>query len=468
MPGSDSATRLHFIHVQSPYANAVPLLLIPPFPFTNLSLSHLIPLFTDPEDAGKNQPFHLVIPSLPGLGFSDALPNNLPMIETTADMFDTLMKRLDYPHYIASNTSPSSVSPSQIDWKLANYLALNFSKSCLGFHFISPPLRSPKVRQAPWEWTKWKLSSVLDFGYTNDDLSAWKRSRTAAVSKETLERDTDFSFSMAGFHEPNTMSYALCDSPVGLLLFMLMVLRVLGQEKELTSQQLITLTELTWLPGPEAMMRFWAHCASTAVKEGKKPPRKPKISITVFTGDNKKTDSDRSRNLTVSPRPVVQPYACPSWGKGKYDIVKVQRVAGKPGLLAWERPDVIVDGVRGLAKAILAVDKRMQKAEQPGATLLEQVVVDSDDQAPADISGTTIHGSVESPSEATKKAHAHVKGSDHLQVPGQDIESSRSSPEMAELRESSNLLDTVVPEEDENSSPDTVVPAPSKLDAKSP
>lgn len=371
VPGTVSAIRLHFIHARSPRSNAVPLLLIPPFPFTNLSLTHLIPLLTDPEDAGSNQPFHLVMPSLPGMGFSDALPNNTPMIKATAEIFDALMSRLGYKHYIATNPGPSANSPSQVDWKLANYLAPNFQDSCLGFHFISPPFQAPKIREAPLEWVKWRFVDLFKspgLGYHREDLSALKRARRSKDDRISHDpRPEEYSFDGNGFREPNTLSYALCDSPIGLLLFVLMILRVLGPDKELTPQELITLTELTWLPGPEAAMRFWAHCASSSTQE-KPTTGKPKIGITTFTGEEV---SEGQGELSTSPRPPAHVYACPSWGRVRYNVVSTQRVAGKPGLLAWERPEVVTSGTRRLAKEILAGDKRMQTAEAPGDVLLE-------------------------------------------------------------------------------------------------
>lgn len=394
IPGSESAIRIHFIHARSPHANAVPLLLIPPFPFSNLSLSHLIPIFTDPNDARLNQPFHLVIPSLPGLGFSDALPNNIPMIPTTAELLDILMKRLDYPHYVGSTTGPTASSPSEIDWKLSNHLAAHYSESCLGFHIISPSLKPPKLRESPVHWAQWKFASVTKrpaFGYTAEDLAALQRTKPRSVRwlKPPDLEPLDFDFN--GFREPNTLSYALCDSPVGLLLFVLMLLRVMGPEKKLSPKEIITLTQLTWLPGPEATLRFWAHCASFDLMEKKGGSRsKPKIGLTVFNADCEARDEE----FKVAPRPARDYYACPRWADVRYNVLSTNRVTGRPGLLAWERPEIIVKGVRDLAKAILVEDTRMQASEHPGGFLLEQVIIPGGQgPAPAEISGTTMQGS---------------------------------------------------------------------------
>ena len=98
--------RIPFIHARSPHDDAVPLLLIPPFPLTNLSLAHLIPRLTNPQDATASQPFHVVIPTLPGLGFSDPLPPTAQPIAASADILNTLMtSRLSYAHYLVTNAS---------------------------------------------------------------------------------------------------------------------------------------------------------------------------------------------------------------------------------------------------------------------------------------------------------------------------------------------------------------------------
>ncbi|RBA09155.1 hypothetical protein FPRO05_06292 [Fusarium proliferatum] len=408
---SSTPVRLHFIHARSPHANAVPLLLIPPFPLTNLSLGHLVQPLSDPEDAGTNQPFHVVIPALPGLGFSDALPSNTPPVSTTAQLLDSLMKRLSYEHYVGSNAGSASISPAAIDWRLARHLSIHYSESCLGFHFIAPPLTCPTLSGSASEWLKWKLARLLGssiLGYSKDDLSAIQKQKTPQLSKKksavSLGQQSRSDF------EPNTPSYALCDSPTGLLLYVLKLLRTLGPKKELTPKDIITLTCLIWLPGPEAALRFWAQCASEIEPvEEKRTTKKPKVAITVFTGDE-----DQAEQQRALPRPAKIMYSCPGWANREYHIVHLNRAPGTPGFLAWDRQDVIVEGARGLVKAILANDKRMQVAEQPGAVLQDQLEVQDGRIAQADLSGTTVQDPNASPGEGLPKTGVQKPaGDDH-------------------------------------------------------
>lgn len=206
---SETPLRVHFIHVLSPHSHALPLLLIPPFPFSNLAFTHLVSLFTEPDDAASNQPFHLVIPALPGLGFSDPFPNNTPEISTTADILNTLMIRLGYQHYLVTNSGAAQFSPAQIDWKLIDYLSTKYSSSCIGAHFIAPPLVSPKLSEAPVEWAKWTIASTLNagiLGYSDRDFSALKQ---APASKGSGKKDKALSklgLNNIGLREPNTLA----------------------------------------------------------------------------------------------------------------------------------------------------------------------------------------------------------------------------------------------------------------------
>ncbi|KAK0727927.1 Alpha/Beta hydrolase protein [Lasiosphaeria miniovina] len=486
LPSHETPLRVHFIHVRSSHAHAVPLLLIPPFPLTNLSLGHLVKPLTEPQDAARDQPFHVVIPSLSGLGFSDALPNNTAPVPTTADMLDTLMRRLEYPHYLATNSGPAYLSPAEIDWRLARHLATYYSSSCLGTHLISPPLTPPSLRYAPWEWAKWNIASFFRrplFGYTKDDFAALSPGRQSTSSSSGDSSNiADSGLNQINLKDPNTLAYALCDSPVGMLSFVLKGLQTqAGPSGAFTEEQIITLTNLAWLPGPENAMRFWAYCAMHAEEQrvAEKTVGKPRVAITVFTsseegkgeelvatvtpaGDTEKAagEGTTTQAATTSKAPAPAPipvasaaeaitpaattipepvpssaelekkedfgpapakqnaqsrrgYAPPAWANAHYDVVHIQRAHGhyyhhssggggsSSGLLlAFERPDVIFTGVRGLAQAVLARDARLRppvagaagtadthsEGGQPPVAPLEQVVVvgdSSDPPAPA-------------------------------------------------------------------------------------
>lgn len=196
----------------------------------------------------------------------------------------------------------------------------------------------------------------------------------------------------------------MCDSPTGLLVFALKGLRLLAPRLPFTPEQIITFTNLAWLPGPEYAMRFWAHCAThdsdsnnnTRKEAAKKPATRPRVGITVFLGetgtegegggtDNAALPEANDRTVQVEAPTKVDAgagYVCPAWANAHYSVLFSQRAHGLPGLLAWERPHVILTGLRGLAAEVLKADGRLRASPAEGDTVpLEGVVSPGDDEA---------------------------------------------------------------------------------------
>ncbi len=128
---------LHFVHVRSPHEDATPLLLVHGWPGSFVEFTEIIPLLTVPEQHGGAAAvaFHLVIPSLPGFGFSEkpAEPgwNSVRMAEVLAK----LMARLGYERYGAQGG----------DWGggIVRWIAANDGAHCIGAHSNFPPARAP-------------------------------------------------------------------------------------------------------------------------------------------------------------------------------------------------------------------------------------------------------------------------------------------------------------------------------------
>ena len=92
---------LHFMHVRSPHEHATPLLLTHTYPGSFADFLDVIGPLTDPTAHGgrAEDAFHLVIPSLPGMGFSTPLSSTDWTMERTARAFDRLMRSLGYDSY---------------------------------------------------------------------------------------------------------------------------------------------------------------------------------------------------------------------------------------------------------------------------------------------------------------------------------------------------------------------------------
>ncbi|RFU33457.1 hypothetical protein B7463_g2851, partial [Scytalidium lignicola] len=352
------------------------------FPLTNLSLTTLFEPLTDPN---ANQPFHLVAPSIPGIGFSDAFTgSNQALLSSTASVFNTLMLRLGYDRYIVSASGSGTDSPAEIDYHLPRLIAELYPENCLGVHLINPPLAAPTLIETPWLWAKFAIAKLLRndvFGYVKEDLETLKEASLkeaslksqAMTSSGLIERiNKRFSITkklscgvagMVGFRNPNTLAYALCDSPVGVLSYVCNNLRNANPEHELSNTEILDITELTWLPGPEAGLRFAAAAveevealAEKRSQEQAKTRRRSIVGLTVFHDGNDNEWKDGEDVFGCR-------YTCPAWAEEEHEVVFAQRLCGHAGLLAFEKPDVIADGIRGLARELLRVDDRLTRHE---------------------------------------------------------------------------------------------------------
>jgi epoxide hydrolase len=94
---------IHFLHVRSPNAGALPLLLTHGWPGSVLEFAKVIGPLTDPEAHGgrASDSFHVIAPSLPGYGFSDKPRTSGCGVEAIAHMWSQLMERLGYERYVA-------------------------------------------------------------------------------------------------------------------------------------------------------------------------------------------------------------------------------------------------------------------------------------------------------------------------------------------------------------------------------
>jgi hypothetical protein len=356
---------------------------------TNLSIEPLLKPLTHPDNPQEEQPFHIIAPSIPGLGFSDAFnavpSDGVSVVEDTAYIFNTLMLKLGYEHYIASSTGSGINSPANVDYQLPRILASKHQNNCLGIHIIDPPVQPPILSSSPLNWTKFAIAKFFHapiFGYTAADWMALKESHWNSGASHGRRTSQDIEanptsatpllsrplpsslglsgsayavFGLLGLREPNTLAYALCDSPVGLLSLVLNGLQRISPGHSLGHTEIINLTQLAWLPGPEGAMRFWSGAEAEASSKISWSPTK--TAVTVFLGTGEGGTSGTT-------------YICPAWAGTRHNIVWSKRQEGRCGLIAWERKEAIIEGIRGLTEEILKTDSRL------GLRRLEEVIVD--------------------------------------------------------------------------------------------
>ena len=176
---------IHFLHVRSSHEHARPLLLSHGWPGSIVEFLKVIGPLTEPQDHGldQNQAFHLVIPSLPGYGFSGKPTKTGWSVEKMADTFAMLMARLGYDRYLAQGGDWGSAITSAI--------GRQDTEHCLGIHLnmvLAPPDHGSK------DLTEHEMSALAGLAHYQE----WD----SGYSKQQATR-------------PQTLSYGLADSPSG-------------------------------------------------------------------------------------------------------------------------------------------------------------------------------------------------------------------------------------------------------------
>ena len=176
---------IHFMHIKSSNPNARPLLLTHGWPGSVVEFLKVIGPLTEPQEHGgtADDAFHLVIPSLPGYGFSDKPKATGWGVEKIADAWSTLMARLGYSQYFAQGGDWGSV--------ITSYIARQDPEHCLGIH-INMGIVAPDPNAE--NLTANELSIMAGWKYYQD----WD----SGYSKQQATR-------------PQTLGYGLVDSPSG-------------------------------------------------------------------------------------------------------------------------------------------------------------------------------------------------------------------------------------------------------------
>ncbi|MEU4426799.1 epoxide hydrolase family protein [Actinoplanes sp. NPDC024001] len=179
--------RLHVVHARSSYPRALPLILTHGWPGSVLEYVGLVGALTDPVRHGgePEDAFDVVIPSLPGYGFSDKPTQPGWGIERIADTWAQLMNGLGYTRYGAAGS----------DWgtSISSALAAQHPHHVAGIHLI-PPLAGPDPT-------------------ATDDLTDAERD---ALSRLRERGHSGSAYSEIHRTAPQTLGYALADSPSGL------------------------------------------------------------------------------------------------------------------------------------------------------------------------------------------------------------------------------------------------------------
>jgi microsomal epoxide hydrolase len=177
--------KIHFLHISSPEPDAMPLILTHGWPGSVLEFHKMIGPLTDPAAHGgdRRDAFHLVVPSLPGFGFSEKPAARGWGVSRIADAWITLMGRLGYDRWGAQGG----------DWGAAVTTAIGHKapRGCAGIH----------------------LNFVVYHPTLDEITAATPQEKAMLVSMRTYQ-DSLSGYAKLQSTRPQTIGYALADSPV--------------------------------------------------------------------------------------------------------------------------------------------------------------------------------------------------------------------------------------------------------------
>jgi pimeloyl-ACP methyl ester carboxylesterase len=302
---------IHFIHVRSPHADALPLIMTHGWPGSVIELLEAVGPLTDPTAHGgtAEDAFHLVLPSLPGYGFSGE-PTELGWnVGRVAQAWAELMRRLGYTRYVAQG--------GDVGAAVTDAMGRQAPEGLLGIHtnLLVTVLAGPQPAESDEE-------------------------RAAQAQLDTFRTD-GFGYFLEQATRPQTIGYALLDSPVALAAWMLdhdtdsyeKISRAFvdGQPAgNLTRDHILDNITLYWLTGTgaSAARSYWEDGRAAAQAAGQAPPEVSlPVGFTTFPGE-----------IWRTPR---------SWVEQSYPDVTYFNEVDKGGhFAAWEEPELFSTELR--------------------------------------------------------------------------------------------------------------------------
>jgi epoxide hydrolase len=219
---------IHFIHVKSPHPDALPLILTHGWPGSVIEFMKVIGPLTDPVAYGgkAEDAFHVVVPSLPGYGFSDKPVTTGWSVQKIGAAWGQLMARLGYTRWVAQGGDWGSMVTHAIG-------ALE-PEGCIGIH-VNMPMGAPLP----------------------DDMASLTDAEKSGLAGMQFYRDWDSGYSKQQSTRPQTLGYALVDSPAGQAAWIYEKLFAWtdnqgAPEDALSIDEMIDNIMLYWLPGNAA------------------------------------------------------------------------------------------------------------------------------------------------------------------------------------------------------------------------
>jgi pimeloyl-ACP methyl ester carboxylesterase len=312
---------IHFIHVRSRHENALPLIMTHGWPGSVIELLETVGPLTDPTAHGGSaeDAFDLVLPSLPGYGFSGE-PAELGWdASRTARAWAELMRRLGYTRYVAQGGDVGAL--------VTDLMGRQAVEGLVGYHLNL-------------------LTAVLAVG---DQLPKESEQERAAAEALAMFRADGFGYFLEMATRPQTIAYALLDSPVALAAWLLdhdtdsyyKISRAFVDGEpvgNLTRNTIVDNITLYWLTGTaaSAARSYWedGRALAAALASGQAPPAVTvPVGFTTFPGE-----------IWASPR---------SWVEAVYpDLAYFNEVDRGGHFAAWEEPQLFAEEMRAVFRSL--------------------------------------------------------------------------------------------------------------------
>jgi pimeloyl-ACP methyl ester carboxylesterase len=308
---------IHFIHVRSRHENALPLIMTHGWPGSVIELLDSVGPLTDPPAHGgrAEDAFHLVLPSLPGYGFSGE-PTEVGWDPgRVARAWAELMHRLGYSRYVAQG--------GDVGASVTDAMGRQAPEGLLGIHtnLLVTVLGGPQPAESEQE--------------------------RAALDAITTFRTSGFGYFLEQATRPQTIGYALLDSPVALAAWMLdhdtdsyyKISRAFldGEPSgNLTRDRIVDNITLYWLTGTgaSAARSYWESGRAQALAAGQAPPEVSlPVGFTTFPGE-----------IFRAPR---------SWVEKAYrNLIYFNEVDKGGHFAAWEEPELFATEIRAAFRSL--------------------------------------------------------------------------------------------------------------------
>jgi pimeloyl-ACP methyl ester carboxylesterase len=297
MADVDGST-VHVVHVRGKGPRPTPLLLIHSFPDSFYRFHKVVPLLTDPGAHGGDpaRSFDVVIPSLPGFGFSARTPLS---IDAAADKLAKLMAGLGYDRYVAGGGDgpiPMALSQRHGEALMGIYVVdVGYPDGGTDFSALSPP----EIEFANWIQSWWMREGA---------------------------------FNMVQSTKPQSLAFGLNDSPVGMAAW-LMILFSSGAadqiDQRFTMDELLTNFMIYWVTGTigSAMRWYLENARATYANPGAPKPARSSVPAAF------------ARMPLDAPTPR-------EWVERKVNLVQFTEMARGGHFSSWEEPEAFCDDLR--------------------------------------------------------------------------------------------------------------------------